>query len=282
MSNIAQAFALVTIGGLVGFGGFALMSQHSAPADAATAPAVQATPVVRPATDPVEPAAPAPQSEAVAIAIATTGSVESDAPDLAYAVLRVTASADVAELVLNVSGTSGAVPQEAIGAQALSANGSSLRVDLGELHAHEEREVVVAFQLRGQRGGFTATTSYLDLHSGEPVSVVGTRDPHTLDRTMRDGATYEIVRLAYSELALRTARELRDDSQFAAAKEWVEHAYAANVEVGMTLRITGELNGAQGELSRMRDELEVLMKPKKKVVRKAAPKPTIEFVRGDS
>ncbi len=271
-SNTLQAAAFIVVGGLAGAGGFAALG--SAPP-----PAPTPIPVTVAAANVEVRSAPTPEAipDGVTIAYVTTGSVESDAPRSAFAVFTVGASVDVADVKLTVSGD-GARPEEAVGHEYSKTTGS-VTVDVGDLGASQERTVVVGFTLPDESGRFTTHTAFRDLHTGEAKTVVGEVRGHSITRRMQVRDAYETVRIAYTEQAIEAAQNLMEESDWSQARAWLEDAYARNVEVGMALRLTGSLAGAQADLNALKDELTERSKPRAK--RPVAKKPGIVWTFGD-
>lgn len=276
MSNFLQAATLLVIGGALGVGGITFATHSPAEVEAAAA---ELPPVVRHAE--VEPQRleiekAVADSELVTAKFVGTGGVESAKPRAAFGIFEVRAGADVGSAELYVSGRPGVKIVEAVGST-WHREGASVRIDVGDLSADEVREVVVEFELTQDTAQFDAHTGYRDLHTTSKLGVTGESKTHSLTRKVTDPDAYARVRKAFSNQALEEAHTLREDGNLKDALTWVEQARVANLEVGRTLRMTASLAGPQTELTRVRDELEIALKPKPKAPRRAPRK--IDFVR---
>ena len=279
MSDFKQAAAMMVIGGIAGIGGFAVLT-HESNAEATTPAAVTApAPQLNDEPEMAEIAEePERAPDVVTVSTRTTGSIESQRPGDAFAVFLITSSDDVADVALVITPGSGTQVDEVVALPSNTA-GDVVTIDVGDLAASEERRVVVAFDVARGSGTFTTRTVHHDLH-GERARVTSQPTERAISSKLRDADVYETVRRAYSARAIERARELRDEQQWDDARAWIGDAYANNVEVGMAMRITGALAGYQSTLGKLRDEIDVLSRPKPRP--KARPKaPGIVVQRGD-
>lgn len=277
MQDFAKTAAVMVIGGVVGVGGFALVTQEK---DAEAAPAPIELPVVDEVPQaPAQPAAEAEPASEIEVQAMVTGGIERNRPGAAFVVFDVTSGDDVSDVELVVTGAAGTRPQEAIGAN-FHTSGDRMTIELGELGGQGSRQVVVALNLAHDSGDFSYHTTHQSLH-GERETVRSTAIDRGVSRKQLNQDAYKIVRQHYNEDTLALARGLRDEGKYEDALEWVQNAHQANVEVGMSVRLTGELAGYQKELRDLQTELEELMKPKPKVRKKPTPQAMIEVCRLD-
>ena len=272
MSKVIQALILVVIGGAVGAGGLAAASssidsqQEPAPVAPQTAP--PAAEQVAIAQAQVE----EPKAEAVEVSYRTTGSIH--AGDAAFGLFTVSANEDVASVRLTVNPSAGARAMQALLHES-TAHGGTVRVNVGDLAAGEEREVIVPFSMTRDGAQLTVSAGYSDLHGKSQEVKLGGSD-HTIAADLTDRDAYAAVRRASSELALAEAEELKEAKNYGEALDIVRDARATNLEVGMAMRITNRFNDVQADLQHLENELIELSKPKPK--KRVKPKPKRKII----
>jgi hypothetical protein len=214
----------------------------------------------------------------ISLEFRSTRAIEPGRANTSFGRFVVTSNEDIAGGELIVDGTAGARPIEAVGHE-YRKSGDGIVIELGDLAAGDELDVIVAFQTRNSEARFEARTSYSSLH-GDLAKVAGPSAEFGLATATTNKDVYEYVRVAYSEQALEEGIALRDAGTYKDGLQWVDQTYADNADVGRALRISSRLVDYQNDLDALRAELLELSKPKPKKVRKAKPKKTIEIEYG--